>query len=302
MIHKKYITHNYSIFKDSIFQEGYLLSQEMNHHGIINIPKNDINKHHNKESRGVDLALFNSLNHDFLFEKQKTIFFYNSSNNNLIFFGEESYGIYFIESDLLVHREISKLHLTHNNYTNGNNDIQYRHLPDILSQNVTLNANGNYVNPLKIDLVNFSYDNEIKTFVLTSNLKDSKQMGSLIEDLNGSQEFNSIQELRGKFNEVIELSVLYDLDLKLDLHLKSIENNLISIKKNRILIMNNKDFFISNMDKTFHTFFKQNAFQFKNKNSKIDYFKLFNELSTFSKENINITYNYNNKKTKTLNI
>lgn len=301
MIHKKYLTHNYSIFKDNIFQEGYLLSQQMNHHGIINVHKNDINKHH-KDSRGLDLALFNSLNHDFLFEKQKTIFFYNSSNNNLIFFGEESYGIYFIESDLLVHREISKLHLTYNSYTNGNNDIQYSHLPDLLSQDVTLTANGNYVNPLKIDLVNFSYDNEIKTFVLTSNLTNSKQMGSLINDLNGKQEFNSIKELRGKFTEVTELSVLYDLDLKLDLHLNSIEENLISIKKNRMLIMNNKEFFISDMDKTFHTFFKQNAFQFKNNYSKIDYFKLFNDLSIFCKENINITYNQNNKKTKKLNM
>lgn len=295
MIHLRYLTHNYSIFKDSIFQEGYLLSQQMNNNGIINIPKNDINKHHNKESRGIDLALLNSLNHDFLFEKQKTIFYYNSYSNNLIFYGEQSYGIYFIESDLLVHREISNSHLTHNRYTNGNNDIQYQTLPDLLSQNVTLTANGNYLNPLKIDLVNFSYDNEIKTFVLTSNLTNSKQMGSLIEDLNGTQEFNSIKELKCKFTEVTELSVLYDLDLKLDLHLNSIEENLISIKKNRILIMNNKEFFISNMDKTFHTFFKQNAFQFKNNYSKIDYFKLFNDLSIFCKENINITYNNNNK-------
>lgn len=302
MIHIKYITHNYSIFKDSIFQEGYLLSQQMGINGIINIPKDEVNKHNKKESRGLDLVLFDTLSHDFLFEKQKTIFFYNSHSNSLIFYGEQSYGIYFIGSDLLVHREISNFHLTHNRYTNGNNDIQYQHLPNLLSQNVTLTANGNYVNPLKVDLVNFSFDNEIKTFVLTSNLTNNKQMGNLITNLNGTQEFNSIQDIRIKFNEITELSVLYDLDLKLEAHLNSIEENLNSIKKNRILIMNNKDFFISNMDKTFHTFFKQHAFQFKNDNSKIDYFKLFNELSTFCKENINMTYNHNKKKTKVLNI
>lgn len=300
MIHIKYITHNYSIFKDSIFQEGYLFSQEMNYNGIIAIPKSDINRHHSKESRGVDLALFNSRNHDFLFEKQKTIFFYNSSSNSLIFFGKESYGIYFIGSDLLVHREISTSHLTYNNYTNGNNDIQYQHLPNMLSQNVVLNPNGNYVNPLKLNLINFSFDNEVNTFVLTSNVNNSNQMLSLIEDLNGTHEFNSIQEVRSKFNEVTELSVLYDLDLKLEVHLNSIENNLQSVKKNRTLIMNNKDFFISGMDETFHSFFKHNALQFKNENCDIDYLKLFNDLSIFCKENINLKFN--NKKTSKLNI